>query len=78
MYGEGISKLSEIIELGVREEILEKSGSWYSYNDERIGQGKENVKKFLNDNPEIADEIETKIRVKLGLIAEENSSKAAA
>jgi len=81
MYGEGISRLGEIIDLGVREEILEKSGSWYSYDGERIGQGKENVKLFLKDNPEIADEVESKIREKLGLktsTKKEDSSKQAA
>jgi recombination protein RecA len=69
MYGEGISRFGEIIDLGVSEEILEKSGSWYAYEGEKIGQGKENVKQFLKDNLEIADEIELKIRNKLGLIA---------
>lgn len=67
MYGEGVSKLGEIIDLGVREEIVEKSGSWYSYNNERIGQGKENVKSFLKENQAMADEIEEKIRTKLEL-----------
>jgi recombination protein RecA len=78
MYGEGISKLGEIIDLGVREEIIEKSGSWYSYNNERIGQGKENVKAFLKENLKMANEIEEKIRVKLDLIKttnKENSKK---
>lgn len=74
MYGEGISKYSEIIDLGVREEILEKSGSWYSYNGERIGQGKENVKLFLKDNADLSDEIESNIREKLGLNALNNNS----
>ncbi len=67
MYGEGVSKLGELIDLGVREEIVEKSGSWYSYNNERIGQGKENVKSFLKENQAMADEIEEKIRTKLEL-----------
>jgi recombination protein RecA len=67
MYGEGISKLGELVDLGVKEEIVEKSGSWYSYEGERIGQGKENSKNFLKDNPEIAQAIEAKIRSKLGL-----------
>ena len=62
MYGKGISKFGEIIDLGVKKEIIEKSGAWFSYNDQRIGQGRENVKKFFNENPEIADEIEAKIR----------------
>jgi len=62
MYGEGISRTGEIIDLGVKLNLIEKSGSWYSYNSERIGQGKENVKKFLKDNPALAKEIENKIR----------------
>jgi recombination protein RecA len=62
MYGEGISKTGEIIDLGVRAEIIEKSGSWFAYQGERIGQGRENVKKFLKDNPEIANKIETELR----------------
>jgi recombination protein RecA len=69
LYGKGISKLGEIIDLGVREEILEKSGSWYSYDNERLGQGKESVKTFLIENPNIADEIEGKIREALELPA---------
>jgi recombination protein RecA len=63
MYGEGISRVGELIDLGVGADIVEKSGSWYAYNDQKIGQGKENAKKFLKENPQIADEIETKIRV---------------
>lgn len=62
LYGEGISKLGEIIDLGVKAEIVEKSGSWFSYNGERIGQGRENVKQYLRDNPAIAKDIEDKIR----------------
>jgi recombination protein RecA len=65
LYGEGISRESEIINLGSQHEILDKSGAWYSYNGERIGQGKENVRNFLKENPEIAREMETKIREKL-------------
>jgi recombination protein RecA len=62
MYGEGISKVGEIIDLGVNHNIVEKAGAWFSYDGNRIGQGKENVKNFLKENPEIADEIEAKIR----------------
>jgi recombination protein RecA len=76
MYGEGISKLSEIIDLGVREEIIEKAGSWYSYNSERIGQGKENAKQYITDNPDLANEIERKIREKLGLIKEDDTKNS--
>ncbi len=63
IYGEGISKIGEIIDLGVDMNIIEKSGSWYSYNSTRIGQGKENVKEYLKNNQEMLQEIETKIRV---------------
>ncbi len=65
LYGEGISRESEIISLGTQHDILEKSGAWYSYNGERIGQGKENVRVYLKDNPEIAREVEAKIREKV-------------
>ncbi|MBJ57213.1 MAG: recombinase RecA [Rickettsiales bacterium] len=64
LYGEGISKEGEVIDLGVAEGFVEKSGSWYSFNGNRIGQGRENAKKFLLDNKEIADEIEAMIRKK--------------
>ena len=67
LYGEGISKMGEVIDLGVKEEIIEKAGSWYSYNEQRIGQGKENVRKFLKENPEIAEEIEQRVRDASGL-----------
>lgn len=62
MYGGGISKVGELIDLGVKADIVEKSGSWYSYNNERIGQGRENAKTFLINNPDIANDIESKIR----------------
>ena len=67
MYGEGISKTGELIDMGVKAGIVEKSGSWFSYGDERIGQGRENAKTFLRENPEIALEIEDKIRASHGL-----------
>jgi len=67
MYGSGISREGEIIDMGVEAEIVEKSGAWYSYNGDRIGQGKDNVREFLKENPEIAKEIEAKIRQKLGV-----------
>ncbi len=70
MYGEGISKMGELIDLGVKAEIVEKSGAWFSYDSQRIGQGRENSKQFLRDNPEIAESIENKIRQNAGLIAE--------
>lgn len=65
LYGEGISRESEIIDLGVKQELVEKSGAWYSYNGERIGQGKENVREFLKEHPEMVAEIEAKIRAQL-------------
>jgi recombination protein RecA len=65
LYGEGISRQGEIIDLGVREGIVDKAGAWYSYNGDRIGQGKDNVRNFLKENPEIAAEIEGQIRAKL-------------
>jgi recombination protein RecA len=65
LYDEGISREGEIIDLGVKEDIIEKSGAWYSYNGERIGQGKDNVRAYLKENPDIAHEIEAKIRAKL-------------
>jgi recombination protein RecA len=65
LYGEGISRQGEIIDLGVQHGIVDKAGSWYSYGDDRIGQGKENVREFLKANPEVASEIEAKIRARL-------------
>ena len=70
MYGEGISKTGELVDLGVESEIIEKSGSWYSYKTERIGQGRENAKTFLKENPDIAKEIETLIRQNSGIVNE--------
>lgn len=67
VYGEGISKTGEIIDIAVEEDIINKSGSWFSYGDEKIGQGRENVKKYLNEKPELLKEIETKVREKLGI-----------
>jgi recombination protein RecA len=71
MYGEGISKLGEIIDLGVKAGVVEKSGSWFSYNSTRIGQGRENVREFLKKNPDIADEIEKAVRGNAVVIADE-------
>jgi recombination protein RecA len=69
MYGEGISKNGELIDLGVAASVVEKSGAWFSYNGQRIGQGRENAKAFLKENPQIAGEIEQKIRGNAGLVA---------
>ena len=67
MYGEGISKVGELIDLGIKAGVVEKSGSWYSYGDERIGQGRENAKQYLRDHPEVSFAIEDKIRASHGL-----------
>jgi recombination protein RecA len=67
MYGEGISKVGELVDLGVKVGVVEKSGSWYSYGDERIGQGRDNAKQFLKSNPSVANAIEDKIRAANGL-----------
>ncbi|HEX7578744.1 MAG TPA: recombinase RecA [Thermoanaerobaculia bacterium] len=66
-YGEGISKVGELIDIGIEMKIVEKSGAWFSYGDLRIGQGRENAKQFLRDNPDVAAEIEVKIRERMGL-----------
>jgi recombination protein RecA len=70
MYGVGISKLGELLDLGVNANIVEKAGSWFSYNEERIGQGRENAKKFLAENPSVAMAIENAVRENAGLVAE--------
>ena len=69
LYGEGISRQGEIIDLGVQAKIVDKAGAWYSYNGEKIGQGKDNAREFLRENPEIAREIENRIRESLGVVA---------
>ncbi len=68
IYGEGISRLSEIIDLGVKADIVEKAGSWYAYGSAKLGQGKENAKKFLKENPKVMEEIEGKIMKNFGVI----------
>jgi recombination protein RecA len=67
IYGEGISRLGSLLDLGVTHKVVDKSGAWYGYGSERIGQGRENAKRFLQENPAIADEIEAKLRAALGL-----------
>ena len=67
LYGEGISRQGEIIDMGVEAKVLEKSGAWYAYKGEKIGQGKDNAREFLRENPEIAHEIENKVRESLGI-----------
>jgi recombination protein RecA len=67
IYGEGVSRIGEIIDLGVKFEILEKSGSWYAFKGAKIGQGKENTKAYFKENPKIASEVEDLVRTKLGV-----------
>lgn len=75
MYGEGISREAEILDLGSEHDIVKKSGAWYAYENDRLGQGRENAKQFLKENPELALEIENKIRVHLGMNALPSASK---
>ena len=67
LYGQGISREGEVIDMGVEAKILEKSGSWYAYNGEKIGQGKDNAREFLKENPDLAIEIENKVRQEMGI-----------
>lgn len=67
MYGQGVSQSGELVDMAVEKDIIKKSGSWYSYGEDRIGQGRENAKKYLTDNPEIFDEVNTKVRVSYGM-----------
>jgi len=76
MYGEGISRAGDLLDVGVSTGIIDKSGSWYSYSGERIGQGRENVKKFFRDNPDLFDNVELKVREAVGLLAPEAEEKA--
>jgi recombination protein RecA len=68
LYGEGISFTGELLDLGVEHRLVQKSGSWYSYGETRIGQGREAARQFLQDNPDVADELEVKLREALGLL----------
>jgi len=70
MYGEGISKTGELLDLGVKSGVVEKSGAWFSYDSQRLGQGRENARQFLKDNPQIADIIEASVRESSGLLNE--------
>jgi len=67
LFGEGISRQGEIIDMGVNAKIIEKSGAWYAYNGEKIGQGRDNAREFLRENPDLAFEIENKVRTELGI-----------
>ena len=68
IYGEGISRLGSLVDLGATHKVVDKSGAWYAYGGERIGQGRENAKRFLQENPAVADEIEAKLRAALGMV----------
>ena len=75
LYGEGISREGELVDLGVKYDIVEKSGAWYAYNGAKIGQGKDNVRVWLKENPEMADEIDRKIREAAGTTVEITEGK---
>ena len=79
IYGEGISKTGDLIDLAVEQNIIDKSGAWYAYKDERIGQGRENAKKFLKEHPEMFVEIENNVRLGFGMqpVVEQASNPAA-
>jgi recombination protein RecA len=76
LYGEGISREGEIIDMGVQAQVVDKSGAWYAYKGEKIGQGKDNAREFLRENPEIAVEIENRIREFMGIPLLESSADA--
>ena len=78
IYGEGISKEGDLIDLGVAQNVVEKSGSWFSYKGERIGQGRENARQFLKDNADIRQAMDTELRRQLGLLKSEAEAKPAA
>jgi recombination protein RecA len=78
IYGEGISKEGDLIDLGVAQNLIEKSGSWYSYNGERIGQGRENARQFLKDNPDMRRQVDSELRKTLGLVRKEPEAAPAA
>ena len=73
LFDEGISKLGEIIDLGVEQKLIEKSGAWYSYQSNRIGQGREQVRQYLRQNPEVSKELEQKIREAVGLVKQKTA-----
>ena len=75
MFAEGISKVGELVDLGVDRRIIDKAGAWYSYKEERLGQGREAVKTFLKNNPDVADTIRTQIRQSFGLVANPEDNK---
>ena len=78
MYGEGISRTGDLIDLGVEKKIVEKSGAWFAYSGERLGQGRENAKQYLKDNPSVRQAIEDRVRRDLGLVRDAAEVAAAA
>jgi recombination protein RecA len=78
LYGEGVSREGDLIDLGVANNIVEKSGSWYSFKGDRIGQGRENARQFLKDNPDLRQKIDTELRSALGMVKKEAAAAAAA
>ena len=74
IYGKGISRIGELLDIGVKEGVIDKSGAWYSFRGERIGQGRKNVKEFLKDNPDIRDVISIKLKNAFGLSEAEKES----
>ena len=78
MFGEGISREGDILDLAAEQSVINKSGAWYAYKGEKIGQGRENAKIFLRQNPDILEEVEHQVRVKYGLIPSEDGDEAAA
>ena len=78
LYGQGISREGDLIDLGAAQNVVEKSGSWYSYKGDRIGQGRENARQFLRDNPDVAQKLEAELRLALGMIPRPAASGAPA
>jgi recombination protein RecA len=77
IYGEGISKEGDLIDLGVAQNLVEKSGAWYGFKGERIGQGRENARQFLKDNPDVRKKVDAELRKQLGLVKAEPAAAAA-
>ena len=78
MYGEGISREGDVLDLGTNHRVVEKSGAWFSYKGDRLGQGRENAKQSLKENPELLKRIEREVKVKLGMPVPEQKAEAAA
>jgi recombination protein RecA len=78
VYGSGISREGLLVDLGVDARVIEKSGAWYSYGETRLGQGRENAKQFLKDNPDIAEEVESQLKVAMGIVKSAGAGDSAA